>query len=351
MKSEMKTEEEENSYEHESFETNQFSINGTKVDQLSINDTKIDNFIENDTKVGNETTELFENVLKEVIGWQNQSSGKRKNQYGDTNEVPRSFAEMNKSKLKSRLNAQVQGNVDRSAVAFDNEKDLSFSFLLKHTAIEPRNHKLRTDRHFVDAGVQASNTESSFQKYTYDAFEGSSSTVSFKPRYTSTPQRISAASKETSCPASRDHSISNKTINHKRYRPNTTLSNRKNRNSSMSTFLGILNSSCTTFIKGFKNIFVAKTTSDQAVDKSEKVGVTKLKENKLLFADSIIKGKFNMTNVTKESSLEHRTSNFCSTCNDTIILKHKLTNDHFLQETVNRLKLGINLYGCDFKVI
>ncbi|CAH2068768.1 unnamed protein product, partial [Iphiclides podalirius] len=51
------------------------------------------------------------------------------------------------------------------------------------------------------------------------------------------------------------------------------------------------------------------------------------------------------------SSIWDESQNECFTCNDTLSLKQKFVNDDVLKENVQRLKLGINLYGCDFKKI
>ncbi|CAG4923538.1 unnamed protein product [Colias eurytheme] len=41
----------------------------------------------------------------------------------------------------------------------------------------------------------------------------------------------------------------------------------------------------------------------------------------------------------------------CSTCNNTLELKEKMLFDPRLKDTVKKLKLGINLFGCNFKKI
>ncbi|CAH0722672.1 unnamed protein product, partial [Brenthis ino] len=65
--------------------------------------------------------------------------------------------------------------------------------------------------------------------------------------------------------------------------------------------------------------------------------------------DAILKS--NKDNIEHSKHISVFSLNDCNTCNDTIALKQKLANNSSLQQTVKRLKMGINLYGCDFKKI
>ncbi|XP_047534555.1 uncharacterized protein LOC125069192 [Vanessa atalanta] len=125
-------------------------------------------------------------------------------------------------------------------------------------------------------------------------------------------------------------------------------------------FIDIINGSCTTLVKSytsFKNIFRNKEPSTCKDVSTSTTAVSTFCSNSftnyMRKRDAIsnyFNEKENETQLKREFSGEDNLSS-CNTCNDTIALKQKMTNDAKLQQTVKRLKFGINMYGCDFKKI
>ncbi|XP_045760590.1 uncharacterized protein LOC123864294 isoform X3 [Maniola jurtina] len=344
----------------------------------------------NETKEFNETGVLLGNVLREAIDWQNQFASKTKfrrniinGNYKDSfpkERVDMRYSYANPPNVNEKAERQ-KNNIFRFAT--DTANDLSFSFLLKENP-EPRfrklnhrkpNYTLKTDQHPAEQVVTSYVEPSLYQSYKHRAFENSTrntmdeTVLEFKPPFVSTPKRskyskvkgASRTSKESL--TTRDHTICNKTIKNRSKFTNTTLLSKRLHNRSTSAkFLDILNGSCKTFIEGFKRMFTIKESSDNFDDKSKDLGTTNVEENNsCIFSTSTMHQRYapvskenkvpNWTNSTKEFSLENSFCNSCYTCNDTFVLKHKFKNDAFLQQTVKKLKLGINLYGCDFKKI
>lgn len=138
-----------------------------------------------------------------------------------------------------------------------------------------------------------------------------------------------------------------------------TLNNKvKNINKSLGArFFSAINDSCTTLVKTVTSIFNKKKSYDDS--RSESSNSTKTIEvndrrasansfmNYMRRRDAILSENWTQ-NI--ENSLVSSVANSCKTCDNTEVLKHKLTKDEFLKQTVKKLKLGINLYGCDFKV-
>ncbi|XP_050352475.1 uncharacterized protein LOC126774868 [Nymphalis io] len=144
-----------------------------------------------------------------------------------------------------------------------------------------------------------------------------------------------------------------------RYR---TSDNKKLQNKTIGgKFIDIINGSCTTLVKSFtsfKNIFRHKepstskdvSTSTSVVSTFECNSFTNYMRERDANSRHFDK-KGNVAYLKREFGVEDYNFSSCNTCDDTIALKQKLTNDATLQQTVKRLKFGINLYGCDFKKI
>lgn len=132
-------------------------------------------------------------------------------------------------------------------------------------------------------------------------------------------------------------------------------------------FFDAINTSCTTLVKTVKNIFRPKINLNETKEESNKtskvgdmLSCSYSFTNYMRKRDAILKNEyidkslcglvvFKSKEGFEDFSLEM--TNSCNTCNDTITLKRKLATDDQLKQTIRKLKLGINLYGCDFKVI
>ncbi|XP_039765712.1 uncharacterized protein LOC120637768 isoform X1 [Pararge aegeria] len=345
-----------------------------KLGENSINETK---------NTVNETNELLCNVLKEAIGWQNQFGSNRfTNVFNQNYEVENINRQSSSSEHKIKVNDKLPHNAEyqrsdlfRFPAANYSKNDLSLSFLLKHNPKEPRLRKpkymLRSDQFPIDDETFL-HQSSLLKSYETSSRNNIDDTIlNFNPPFVSTPKRnkysnvksLSKISLETNSiyPTSRDHSTFKKTIHHKRKLVNTTQTHKRLRNRSMSAkFLDILNGSCTTIIKGFKSIFASKKSSMNIDDRSKEVTINAATDNFCAYnftknvdqnVTLVQKKEDELTNITKEFSMQYSNFSSCNTCNDTFVLKHKFANDAFLQQTVKRLKMGINLYGCDFKKI
>ncbi|KPI93412.1 hypothetical protein RR46_10672 [Papilio xuthus] len=118
-----------------------------------------------------------------------------------------------------------------------------------------------------------------------------------------------------------------------------------------SRILDVINETCTTIMKSVTNVFRSKKREDSLSQSSNS-------ERQSQCANS-----FTNYMRRRDAMLEQDSTNSywndlmeevqyeCNTCNDTLSLRRKFSNDDFLKETVNKLKLGINLYGCNFKKI
>ncbi|KAF9415210.1 hypothetical protein HW555_007086 [Spodoptera exigua] len=127
-------------------------------------------------------------------------------------------------------------------------------------------------------------------------------------------------------------------------------------------FFDAINTSCTTLVKTVKNIFRPKKYLQEPKDDSlnrtnRNASCSYSFTNYMRRRDAVAKdedtSKVEGLMITKEHFGDFSTdlNNSCKTCNDTITLKRKLRNDDHLKKTLRKLKLGINLYGCDFKKI
>lgn len=142
---------------------------------------------------------------------------------------------------------------------------------------------------------------------------------------------------------------SKKVINTKKYIKQRSISSR---------LFDAINDSCTTFVKSVKNLFKTKSVHDDVRDQEENQPSTidNLQSSCSYSFTNYMRQRDDIRSTEKQTfksiRLEHKkTSKFCKTCNDTGTLKRKVNDNSYLKETVKKLKLGINLYGCDFKVI
>lgn len=289
-------------------------------------------------------------------------------------------------------------NVQKKKYQKDDEenKELSFSFLLQEEAgtTKPtsRNHNHYFQQEIPSQSQKSSKIQTVDQsvKYLNDKsvqanFESSAvlgqlnivekSTVDskqFKPQVMSTPKN-KRTDNEHEATSSTHYS---RHINKKRassyvptrqvpkerrkvHKTKTKSSPVKLTTRSMSAKLfSVINESCTTFVKTVKNVF---TTEKKFANKSKipnasqhVVSSSYSFMNYMRKRDAIL-GSYgddshNFEKHDISTTPVKQGTNACMTCNDTAMLKHKLDNNEYLRKTVKKLKLGINLYGCDFNV-
>ncbi|XP_046974207.1 uncharacterized protein LOC124540567 [Vanessa cardui] len=273
-----------------------------------------------------DTNELFRNILKELIGTQSNNYGHKR---APLSCVPGSTREKNinnNSLLLSRFN----------------QTAINYKQSLPKISDAPLTQELDQD-----------------------------STFFFAPPFVSTPKRNTKTLKSNSISQSSRLSVfksaATKRQCHIKTRPNKTkhikrtFDNKKIQNKTIGAkFIDIINGSCTTLVKSYtslKNIFKHKehtvckdvSTSTSAVSTFCNNSFTNYMRKRDAMSNYFDERE-DETYLKRELSVEDAFSS-CNTCNDTIALKHKLTNDAKLQHTVKRLKFGINMYGCDFKKI
>lgn len=135
-------------------------------------------------------------------------------------------------------------------------------------------------------------------------------------------------------------------------------------------FFGAINTSCTTLVKTVKNIFRPKSNLQEKGNYTDNDSLNKISKRDTMSCsysfteymrrrDAALKddcsnkpddGVFDLKPKTNVEDFSMEMSNSCKTCNNTIALKRKLLSDEHLKKTIRKLKLGINLYGCNFKV-
>ncbi|XP_064076865.1 uncharacterized protein LOC113392600 [Vanessa tameamea] len=349
----------------------------------------------------NDTNVLFRNILKELIGTQSINYGRNRNtarknnydinfnkntQYGPAYDTTIDEKEILRGNTRPIVNYD---NLDEPIPAANN--DLSFSFLFKaHQKQSLENKRCETlscvpdsirkkniNNNLVDlpcCNQTANNFTQSMPKIGDPLLtqeEDKDSTFYFAPPFVSTPKRNAKAFKSNSISQSSGTSVMTsaatqrqchiKTRTNKIKNIKRTSDNKKIQNKTIGAkFIDIINGSCTTLVKSytsFKNIFRNKepstckdvSTSTTAVSTFCSNSFTNYMRKRDATSNYFDENE-NKTQLKREFSGEDNLSS-CKTCNDTIALKQKLTNDAKLQQTVKRLKFGINMYGCDFKKI
>lgn len=346
----------------------------------------------NRVPIDDDTINLFQNVIKEVTSWKSKSEYSPKTPltpiiktYKCHPNVTRHSKDDRAHKfLYTELNALPKNNLSFADFfrEFDVKNEVSLS--------------IPTNKYFNETGpmsnaclnfIEDSNkfgttgfnmtvrqTASVFQ---YSKEKHSESDLSdFKPTLVSTPKRQylnENSSIQTKLQNITKISYSGqakrfcKSRINKQYKTNkskttqTTLDRTKDvKQRSMSARLfSAINDSCTTLVKSVKNIFTLKKDYNKK-NKNSNGGYS----SKNYEADSC---NYSFTNYMRErdailgnedtqtEKMEYDNSNSfyrdsCTTCKDTIVLQHKMGTDKHLQQTIKRLKIGVHLYGCNFKV-
>ncbi|KAI5635347.1 hypothetical protein NE865_11923 [Phthorimaea operculella] len=384
----------------------------SKVNHININTThRIDD--KNHTATQDDTASLFSNVIKEVLYWKSQENNKLNKQNVIDNIFSKNFA-CDRAVGNAQRAPVVQNtqNIYRSTTKPKQnirpnmpEKDLTFSFLMNETKQEPRKQyrNLNTENliesfltstpHFskqyrnpnsdklIESFMTPSNTYSRNNVSSYDKgvktnilgntqfYDDKSDLRNFRPPFISTPKRNKTFRKNVFKATHKSRAsitYSRKSIT-RAIRPQRTDNsqlektqsvNREVKQCSMSARLfSAINDSCTTIVKSMKSIFRSKQDKDKAnndvtmganENETENASCSYSFTNYMRKRDALLEGEF--SHHDSSSSGNYKVDS-CKTCRDTIVLQQKMKRDDHLKQTVRKLKMGINLYGCDFKKI
>ncbi|KAG6452576.1 hypothetical protein O3G_MSEX007740 [Manduca sexta] len=331
---------------------------------------------------------LFRNI-NEVVQWHAKEENmfnnifmKNKHQRPSTrwnmdmkqfDERPQHYGFINDETVKKSVRAQRTRPSD----------ELSFSFLKNH--FRDSNKYMLSDRHeitkknykvsgncantqndeyveisFTNTPIVTTQTASQLDisKF-YKECENNSSLVDlkkFKPTFVSTPKQIKSKLEKIQ---------GSKKINNVKKRKfmksyNSTVARKKGIDISLqqrsikARIFNAINNSCTAVINSVTNIFKPKN-----VDHTIKNSNSKVKDNDLATCsysfteymrkrDAVSDARTAPPNVEENLHVE---PDSCRSCNSTEALKLKMINDTVLKDTVRKLKVGINMHGCDFKKI
>ncbi|XP_047523150.1 uncharacterized protein LOC125061669 [Pieris napi] len=253
----------------------------------------------NDGQESDDTDELLKNVFREVANY---------NYYERRNKNIR-----NSNKIKGPQ--AFFSNADRIMKPKSRTIDLSFSSLVKSPVLENSFFPYKNHDSLINNSSPTDNT-----------YEHTDSIMNignnFHPISTSTPKK--------------DRKTITKYENRKiSKRPKKYQIPKKIDRSLGTKFLDVVNSSCTTIIKSIKSVFTRNTSKKE--NANEKCGSF---TEYMRVRDQYL-GDINKSSPGVKS---------CRTCNDTLLLQEKFQSDDCLKVTVKKLKHGINMFGCDFKV-
>lgn len=342
-----------------------------------------------------DTTRLFKNVINEIYQSGAQNDSKKAQEIfsikmNAQNQIMNQQVTRNLFYNSTRTNntrivskPSCLGNntkiIKNNTLHYNQTKELSFSFLRNQDLTKPLetskfNMPDKTYRTFDRTKYPSkSNLKNDSVYQTSILIQGShNSTIEtndFKPYFASTP-------KKDSFEESRQNSIYRKQKlrndmkrrreNKKRLERSSAVTEIKRRSIS-GRFFEVINESCTTLVKTVKNIFRPKSNEDKTKEQSLVQTSKQDKTCNYSFTNYMRKRDAILLNECSHKSesetvgsssnededvedISVAISNACNTCNNTISLKCKLEKDEHLKKTIRKLKLGINLYGCDFKV-
>lgn len=338
----------------------------------------------NKVPIDDDTINLFQNVIREVISWKSKNElnpNKPFNPIAETNKCHRNDSQNCKAGQGHKLQnteTRVQERNNLSFADFSREYDIKRELLISFPA----------NKHFDETG-QTSNTSLCFTKVSNSvaprrflkekskAKHNEINIRDFRPAFVSTPkrQRLNGNSiKQSKLQNKTNISYASQVTRHSRSQINkqkklnkskitqTTLDTTKDvKQRSMSARLfSAINNSCTTLVKSVKSIFITpnndyikknKISNNGAGDKNDEADSCSYSfTNFMLKRDAVLEN-----DVTQTENMEYVSNSTCNascrTCKNTIVLQHKMATDENLQQTVKRLKIGVNLYGCNFKVV
>lgn len=336
-----------------------------------------------------DTEQLFKNIVREILRPEHRNENVECNST-ILSKVNIKFNVENRAKNRIPQSPIVHGCKIRSKGVISRNKDpwnlptrkaneMSFSFLINKNTFESlkdASTKCITDVTNADfvssADVMSQTHVDTHVNNTLNVYNDLP-VIDFKPTYVSTPKRerstlrtaqlMNSSAKITNNKNERNKPLNNILKNKKSFK--TKNKEIKHRSLSGKLFNAI-NDSCTVILNTVKNIFRSNKKNINDTSKESNVltlsGSPVMRKEPCSFSftnymrrrDAIYENKFYNTRSTHLEQAENggglKTGTSCETCNDTEKLKFKLDNDNHLRQTIKKLKIGINLYGCDFKV-
>ncbi|KAL4715264.1 hypothetical protein ACJJTC_007846 [Scirpophaga incertulas] len=371
----------------------EFNINEYK-NKIDLNETKAANQVIQRPNY-DETKKLLQNVIKEIY----QYNANCDEIIPLTNEKVSNVQNDNISNYDSRKGVINSCRNPREAISrngtvklvkeksFENSmKELSFSFLsqsqwdtkyqntnLSNCNNEQRPNQLVSNQNFKDniainnTKISSTNIPGQHSKYdNSDTIKCEPSTTNvfhFKPTFVSTPKHskyrhenfsIKKPTQMSRINRSTFKKLSRQNFKTKRYQHNSTKETKehdsmKNRSLSVRLF-DVINDSCTTFVKTVTKIFRSKEVTNKQAAPTAATKIDPSCNNS--FTDYMRRRDAALLEKQTTKSIDETNNiNSCKTCNDTLLLKRKIMDDDYLKETVKKLKMGIYVYGCDFKKI
>lgn len=314
----------------------------------------------------NGTNKLMQNVMKEVFRWKQDEMRNSNKSVMKRNVIGKLQSTMNtqpKLKTVTRISNRTLINPVHE-VKSNISRELSFSFLnfmepdrvtLNDSKVHDSHKHFNTIFNQKHNNINISNTIAT-DINRYDDQTNTEELKEFVPISVSTPKHSRQRDVTISHKDNRQLSHTNKTQNIPKRVPKYKTQQRKIRNDTIikdkdmknktlgSRFFSAINESCTTLVRTVKNIFIKKDSVDESKDSNtdQRPHTQFSFINYMKKRDAVMNNKYiSPTNFSFET---------CKTCDDTQALRHKLLKDEHLKLTIKKLKLGINLYGCDFKV-
>lgn len=335
----------------------------------------------NKGSIDDDTINLFQNVIREVVSWKSKSEL-------NPNKLFTPIIETNKChQNEHRLSKDDQAHKFQNTELRTHPKNyLRFADFSREFDVKKElSVSLNTNKYFCETG-QMSNPFLNFTKEsdnlvptrfkmkvrkTASAFQYPKEKHSeidlrgFKPTIVSTPKRqhqnenssihsklqnttkISYVSREIRLCRSRinkQHKTNKSKIT--QTTPDTTK-DVKQRSMSARLFSAI-NDSCTTLVKSVKSIFTSHYNKNKNVEADS---CSYSFTNYMRKRDAALGNEETQTKNLEYDDFNSMYRDSCRTCKDTMVLQHKMATDEHLQQIVKRLKIGVHLYGCNFKVV
>ncbi|XP_061382970.1 LOW QUALITY PROTEIN: uncharacterized protein LOC116770384 [Danaus plexippus] len=337
----------------------------------------------------NDTRNLFRNVYKEIMTLQRESNINNKKhtnpyfkksvqqKYNDIN--GNNFEAITKQFTKNNTNEYGAGTFSRpfeKNIPNSNKTiEMSFSFLRKanedtftniRTFDDTRSNKLRSKNFLEQSGRNYIKTQPTrdMSQSNGTGNVGNNTILDFKPPFVSTPKQAKISNKihsSSSLFIRTPLSINTKTTqvrDTKQEKCQQTKAKqdniRQSQNKTMSAkFFNLINGSCTTLVKSFINIGNIFKGRSMTLVNTDNTDPSESEPSCSYSFTEYMRGRDIMEEIHEkyEGDAADISNIDCNTCNDTALLRQKLARDAALQGTVKRLKIGINLYGCDFKRI
>lgn len=335
-----------------------------------------------------ETKVLIQNVMKEIYNWKQSELQNAKKDVSkfvldavNRSRKPSIASEQKFIFKKQQLRNEKKSSTDKINNLIEdtrkktlhcniNKSELSFTFLENY--ITKHNDTTKIPFTFnCNENEQVNNDVTQRNDTTYETISNAmkdDKTIialqNFRPNFASTPFNTTESNPETTF---NTYTTSAQLTKQNKYQKikmkNIKTEHQKNKgmkNRSLGArFFGAINNSCTTFVKTVKNIFNKKEPSydlrslssnlaESTIVKDKRSGTNSF-VNYMRKRDSVLNNNWMRNKITDRSEFSTKVSS-CKTCDNTELLKQKLNNDEFLKQTIKKLKVGINLYGCDFKV-